>query len=61
MQHKGRPAAFLVFYDADDNIRFCGTVTELVEGKFFKNKNSVYNEILKIKKGIIKGKVVWVR
>ncbi len=61
MAKQGRPPAFYVFYDSNDNIRFCGTVQELVNGRFFKNKYSVYNEILKIKKGIIKGKVVRVK
>jgi hypothetical protein len=49
---------FYVFYDENDNIICCGTGKELVERKYFKDKNVLQIKACRLKQGKAKGSVV---
>ena len=49
---------FYVIYDEKDRIRHCGTAKQLIEDGAYKNLNSLYASVSKIKKGINSGYVV---
>ena len=36
---------FYVFYDKNDNVRFCGTAKQLVEERFFKTLSCFYSSV----------------
>ena len=52
---------FYVFYDKDDNVRYCGTAQQLVEDGYYANINSFHSSVSHIQQSKTGGTVVILR